>query len=748
MSETRKPNLYALLVGINDYEVDRVSDLKGCVDDVKRMKAYLEKAFVQKNFDLPPQIKVLTDSAASKKAILKGFTEHLAKAEDGDSILFYFSGHGMREHTDMTVFTQDEIDGKIASIVCADSNPWKHKEDGKLAPISDKELRYHLHLLGLREVNIVTIFDCCHSGENTRSMAVNDGPTSTTRQLERQAFPPRARSGFDFNGKEKEILTRGIEGINLFSLLPEATHVQMASCKEVELARESPKNAEVRKGVFTQALLDVLTQFEGDINYDDLYLRVLNRMTQYIQSEAHEEGDNPAQTPQMYIKSDDSTHRYKTFLTNAPSDKVLSTNVVLGGDPGDPDVDQVWRITSGSLQGIPIDQTKSPSKLTIKSSKQAGEWKAKIKKVFPGYCLIEYEADIPPKVEVEEEVEGEKVLKVESRTDATLYAEIEGLGIDPLNLFITGPDTEGVAFAKKEFTKILEEAEQKNYRLVEEEVDANYTLFIKEGVLFCTKPFKHNEPVVQGIAIKTKSGEYLDFKIRIANEDLIQMATWHFLKGLEHKEDHDISAFTDEDKTMFPVELKVYVFDEETETESRLFPNKHGIMPLDVGNVQHFFRVEIENHSNINYYCSLVTLSDLYGVNLAFMNSPQLLLGPGNDGEKVLSSKGISKGGKKYLRFSISQEKYDYVRHYNQDSISFFFKLVVSATPFSVESLAMDELPHPIPFDKIELPDTRSAASKSLSFFDYEPEQPEIDWEIHNFELVVPNYLLKKEAIA
>jgi hypothetical protein len=72
-----------------------------------------------------------------------------------------------------------EPDNKLEGIVCYDSIT--EEESGTL--LADKELRYLIHQIATKNEqgeakagspHIVTIFDCCHSGENTRNAGIEE----------------------------------------------------------------------------------------------------------------------------------------------------------------------------------------------------------------------------------------------------------------------------------------------------------------------------------------------------------------------------------------------------------------------------------------------------------------------------------------------------------------------------------------------------------------------------------------------
>src|SRR5687768_13582964 len=79
----------ALFVGINDYPFAR-DDLKGCVNDAMGWSQLLTD-----HFDFPrSSIKVITDAAATKKAVVSALKRLLARARSGDVVVFGNSSHG------------------------------------------------------------------------------------------------------------------------------------------------------------------------------------------------------------------------------------------------------------------------------------------------------------------------------------------------------------------------------------------------------------------------------------------------------------------------------------------------------------------------------------------------------------------------------------------------------------------------------------------------------------------------------
>ena len=713
-----KNKLYAILVGINNYQ--HVGDLRGCVADVGKMKAYLEKPFVQAGFQQSPELHILTDEEEvkpTKKNIYAAFKTVSERAKKDDVIFFYFSGHGYREKTSLGSFQEDEFDGNIAALVCMESYPFIGNRP--MAPgISDKELRYLVHDLDIKTggATIITVFDCCHSGENTRSLQANSDLGTNTRRIQRNPLDERPVDTYDFRADTSRIMTDVQAGKNLQTILPEGRHIQLAACKEVEEALEEPKAGTVRSGVFTTALLNVLESVNGNISYQNLYTRVLNMMPTLNQS-LH------AQTPQFYFKMGDPKERYFTFLSHQPTDKALICAVVRGGGE---DTSQEWRITAGALQGVPIDPSKrSFQSLEVRSKKSPSKkYTIKIKQVLAGHSTIEFIGEEPP-------TEKENF-------DHTLFTKVPNIGAEPLKVSISVDDkteAKNVKLLKEGLEKILDEAEVKLFELVGDE-EAQYSLRIEDSVCLITKPNVHDKPLVKGVGIADIDEKFLPESITTINEHLKQISQWSYLQMLEHSENHDLSSFTDKQKTMFPVELRMFVYDEEAQKEHRVFPDKNKQFSFELSEAKPYrwFRLELVNHSKDDYHCSLLYLTNTFGVIDNMMVSNQLLLGPS---QGILSSRGLEEfNGKKYIKMTL--ENNSYIKDFNWDGLSYFFKLIVSKAPFDVSTLTMKSLPKP---EKEEPKDVRKALTTrgGDDLFMFEPVAPKIQWEVHTFELFVLN---------
>lgn len=175
-AETRR----ALLIGIDSYQPPGSSEkeslkqektassepesmcrytwttLDGAVNDAKRMKDMLITKYGFKEKD----IVLLNEQQATREGILNGLRNHLLKsAAAGDISLFYYAGHGSQVLNSKS----KEEDKKDESIVPFDSN--KGAMD-----IRDKELGKIFNEIETKKIQLIAIFDSCHSGSIGRGI--------------------------------------------------------------------------------------------------------------------------------------------------------------------------------------------------------------------------------------------------------------------------------------------------------------------------------------------------------------------------------------------------------------------------------------------------------------------------------------------------------------------------------------------------------------------------------------------------
>ncbi|BBM86242.1 caspase family protein [Candidatus Uabimicrobium amorphum] len=205
-------NKYALLIGINQYNDNRIRDLKGCVNDIRAVKNLLTNNFgfsqnahdgVRENIitllDGEARalgIKMALDSEDSQlkkyiestpdedeKAYIESIESKIGnmgilqrvKENDGGVVVIYFSGHGAQ----VTDKNGDESDGKDEILVTANtklgpnaSGNYRILDEDNTSHnyIVDDYIHEILNKLIAAKARVTVIFDCCHSGTATRDL--------------------------------------------------------------------------------------------------------------------------------------------------------------------------------------------------------------------------------------------------------------------------------------------------------------------------------------------------------------------------------------------------------------------------------------------------------------------------------------------------------------------------------------------------------------------------------------------------
>ncbi len=317
------PNLYALLVGINQYHPEsKVGSLTGCTNDIDAYEAFFRQNYthaIQKAED----VVVLRDAEATYTNLINTFQEHLSKAKAGDIALFVYCGHGAQELTSPE-YKQFFPDGKGETIVCYDSR-LKNGQD-----LADKELGVLLYELN-QAAHIVCILDCCHSGSGTRDVAASQ--FAGIRRVATKDTPRPYDTYFFANKYPKGA------GLNL----PKSKHILLAACRAEEEARELTN----RRGFFSTFLVKTL---EADPNqsYADLFMRTRLGM---------ENMGGDVQHPQF--ETYNGFESGKRFLQPNSDAPVKQTFTVAFNQQK-----SAWEANIGALQGLPTRADK-PSDIAI-----------------------------------------------------------------------------------------------------------------------------------------------------------------------------------------------------------------------------------------------------------------------------------------------------------------------------------------------------------------------------------------------
>ncbi len=636
-----KPKLYALIVGINQYHV--ISHLTGCVNDATFWKNYLESDLIKSRFDV--DVLPLFDAKATKANIVKGFQEHLTQAGAGDTAFFFFAGHGAQEKAH-PAFYASEPDRKLEILICDDPhrNPLQILKSGE--DLADKELRWLISQVAKNNPHIVTIFDCCHSGDNTRYMISAE---TTDEEATRQLRSTSSREGDLKEQREwnrfifsKHFQPEDIEASSLSALMPEGDHVQLSACRSREPAKE---NRRMRRGYFTLAMERVLKRNAANpISYYDLMVQV----KQLIRNLSDRRVD---QIPQYHFKSRGGNAAYGSFLSGKPSTSVINRQVFWDK------TDQVWKLRAGAIDGI-IQGGNSPS--VVKFTHEEQSYIAQIKELKLQESVLDFAIDPPQGFNYKAKVEP-------------TYAK-------PLRIAIKGNDTEGLTA----FTSFIEQAQIRS-------LYAGYLHFVSENEAYDYAIHANKSGVLEPKELSIiRNGEehpltrqsygYDDAACRDMLSDLKQIAQWEFLKRL-----HNTKSVLNQQK---PIDVELIIPNVSTgDWEVHPMTNEPFSIRLDDiinPRSEAKLKVQLRNESGKTYHVALLYLSEYFEV------YPELLE------QGVWEFLGNHEPVQAIGGDAFTSKITDRVRGFNLESWTERFLLIASTDPFAVAPYKMEELPEAI----------------------------------------------------
>jgi pimeloyl-ACP methyl ester carboxylesterase len=320
--------IFALLVGINDYPS---KPLRGCINDINAVEKFLLDTYNTDNLS----IKKLINKEATRQGLIDAFA-FFEDAKDGDTCLFYYSGHGSYMTASKEFWT--ETDGLLETLVCIDSRI----ENGR--DLANKELGFLIWQYSLgKKLNFVVITDSCHSGSVTRElMDENIWRSDRTTPTRNDIIPAKDFYGFDLLvGGERGYTVENQEEVSI----KVANHIHLAASRDNQTAKEDEIKG-THHGIFTYSLLQTLYQNNAKINYQNL----ISLATSRVKNMAFD------QDPSLYSNDLD---KEKIFL----NDEILKSGerfykVWFDKEKG-------WCINGGGVNGFQVGD-----KIKIKDTKE------------------------------------------------------------------------------------------------------------------------------------------------------------------------------------------------------------------------------------------------------------------------------------------------------------------------------------------------------------------------------------------
>jgi len=302
-----QPPSRALIVGVNEYENEQISNLEGCVRDALDIATFLFadlampanqirlltsptytpargnkllarhhlKRFVGQSAT-PDQERLLTSATfakgtlhATRDNIIQGIRDFLGNAAPGEEVLFYYSGHGSTNRLKENIRFGDEkgetlvptdAGVNLAEGTASESQP-SYTETYQ---ILDRELRYLVAELLEKGIRITIVADSCHSGGIVRGEHAEAEEDSASKARLTTAW---------HNARDLNTLLDGQVDFTrleeLYSGIPLAyTHI--AGCLSTELSYEVKGKDRRYQGAMTSALLRTLREVKGAVTYREL----------------------------------------------------------------------------------------------------------------------------------------------------------------------------------------------------------------------------------------------------------------------------------------------------------------------------------------------------------------------------------------------------------------------------------------------------------------------------------------------
>ena len=247
----------ALLIGIDRYADAKFTDLRGAVRDARNMGRLLSEHL---GF-APGQIRVLTDTQATRQGILAGVKDWLlAGTRPGDRALLYFAGHGYFQPDE----DGDEADGYDEVLIPHDARLVSDAgRPMKIANfIRDDEVGALLDELRDRQVQLIV--DSCHAGTMTRSLAPPSADPHYARTLGLAADKAGTRSAAASAFSRSAAVARQRDAGFVET---EGDLVAWTAVSSLQVALED-REAEEPQGVFTSRFVSGIAERRADRDGD------------------------------------------------------------------------------------------------------------------------------------------------------------------------------------------------------------------------------------------------------------------------------------------------------------------------------------------------------------------------------------------------------------------------------------------------------------------------------------------------
>lgn len=334
-----KPNLYALLVAINDYHpASRVSSLNGPLNDMVAMQHFLQAKYGDR---YTVHIQTLKNEEATRANVITQIIKHLGQAESEDVAFLYYSGHGSFGLTN-EAFLQFDPDGREEGMVLYDS-----RLDGNY-DLVDKEVAVLFDYLNRKQPHLVLVADSCHSGSLSRDAETAADVVGWKKRFTSGATATRPLEKYLHDAVLEELIAENPQLAHLHQyyaqqvnsgqnvVIPQPAHVVMSACSEVEVAWEGID----QRGVFTKTLLNVLSSTDAPLSYFEVYTLCQVEIAK----------STTRQTPQL--ETFGRFNPQQSFIDGVQIGKTIARPIYFDKNRAK------WMVKIGATYGFPLDLTK------------------------------------------------------------------------------------------------------------------------------------------------------------------------------------------------------------------------------------------------------------------------------------------------------------------------------------------------------------------------------------------------------
>lgn len=245
--QTKKNNVratasgkHALLIGIENYNHPKITNLKGANNDVKLIQGVLRTRFGFQHDDFT----ILLDEQATHTCIENAFKELVGRVQSNDLVYIHYSGHGSQADD----LNGDERSGLDQTWVSFGARQPERKNDKDNYDVLDDEINAWLAAIYAKTEQVIFVSDSCHSATVAR------GKVPVSRGLER------------------DNRSHPLGGIT-YTKLKEYQGIHIGAARDQEFAAETLEDDNKFYGLFTWHWAKALQQAQVGETWDEVFKR-------------------------------------------------------------------------------------------------------------------------------------------------------------------------------------------------------------------------------------------------------------------------------------------------------------------------------------------------------------------------------------------------------------------------------------------------------------------------------------------